>query len=79
MKNVLTGEDVEIAFQTGKKVIHVGSEDIVTSIAGETAEKYGIQIVMDEEADPSFTSNRDQFLPDFVADSLLRPQHMQRH
>ena len=74
MKNVLTGEDVEIAFQTGKKVIHVGSEDIVTSIAGEAAEKYGIQIVMDEAAHPSSASNREQFLPDFIAEAQRRPQ-----
>ena len=57
MKNFLTGEDVEIAFQTGKKVIQIGSEDIVTSIAGETAEKYGIRIEMGQETGSSFASN----------------------
>ena len=55
MKNFLSGEDVEIAFQTGKKVIQIGSEDIVTSIAAETAEKYEIRIVTGEETDSSFT------------------------
>lgn len=74
MKNFLTGEDVEIAFQTGKKVIQIGSEDIVTSIAGETAEKYGIRIEMGQETGSSFASNGQQFLPEFVAETQPRLQ-----
>jgi hypothetical protein len=48
MKNVIAGEDVEIAIRTGKKEIVVGPEDIITSIAHEIAEKAGIRIVISE-------------------------------
>jgi len=45
MRNIITGEDVEIAVRAGKKEIVFGPEDIITSIAHETAEKQGIRFV----------------------------------
>ena len=49
MKNVITGQEVDIAFESGKKEIVVGSQDIITGIAKEKAEKYGIRFVTQED------------------------------
>ena len=45
MRNIITGEDIELAVHSGKKEIVFGSEDIITNIAHETAEKQGIRFV----------------------------------
>jgi len=45
VKNVITGQEVDIAFESGKKEILVGSQDIITGIAKEKAEKYGMRFV----------------------------------
>jgi len=52
VKNVITGQEVDIAFESGKKEILVGSQDIVTSIAKEKAEKYGIRFVTQGDIPP---------------------------
>ncbi len=74
MKNVLTGEDVELAFQTGKNVIQLGADDIVTSIAGETAAKYGIRIVVSEDSGLAASSRPERFLPDFTREDRPQPR-----
>jgi selenocysteine lyase/cysteine desulfurase len=56
MKNVITGEDVDIAIRTGKKEIVVSPEDIITSIAHEMAEKNGVRFVRSEGSQPEETS-----------------------
>lgn len=52
MKNVITGQEVDIAFESGKKEILVGLRDIVTGIAKEKAEKYGIRFVTQGDISP---------------------------
>ena len=74
MKNIITGEDVEIAFQTGKKVIQIGANDTVTSIASETAEKCGIRFIIEGEAAPPTLDRKEKFLPDFAAEARPRPR-----
>jgi selenocysteine lyase/cysteine desulfurase len=49
MKNVITGDDVDVAVRTGKKEIVVCPEDIITSIAHEIAEKNGIRFVQSKD------------------------------
>ena len=39
MRTILTGDDVDLAYQSGKKEIHVQPDDIITSIAKEKAER----------------------------------------
>jgi selenocysteine lyase/cysteine desulfurase len=53
VRTILTGEDVDLAFASGKREISVQPEDIVTSIAKEKAEKYGIRIVSHEGVHPA--------------------------
>jgi selenocysteine lyase/cysteine desulfurase len=45
VKTILTGDDIDLAFQSGKKEISVGPDDIITGIAQEKAEQYGIRLV----------------------------------
>jgi len=52
VKNVITGQEVDIAFESGKKEILVGLRDIVTGIAKEKAEKYGIRFVTQGDISP---------------------------
>lgn len=42
MKKFYTGQDVELAASQGQKTINVGENDVITSIAKETAQKLGI-------------------------------------
>ena len=44
MRTILTGDDVDLAYQSGKKEIYVQPDDIITSIAKEKAEKHGIRV-----------------------------------
>jgi len=52
MKKVITGEDVHLAYKAGEKEIRLGPKDIVTSVARETAEKYGLRFVRETESAP---------------------------
>lgn len=81
MKNIITGEDVDIAFESGKKEVIVGPQDIVTSIAEEKAQKCGIRFVVTENipsapvgSTPS-PLNGSSFTPNFVRDDGTVPQH----
>lgn len=84
MKNIITGEDVDIAFESGKKKIVVGPQDIVTSIAKEKAEKCGIQFAVTEKipsAPMGLTPsalNEASFTPSFVRDDKTVPIHAAR-
>ncbi len=49
VRNILTGDDVDLAFKSGKNEIHLGPDDILTSVAREKAEKYGIRLLTHEE------------------------------
>jgi hypothetical protein len=40
LKNIITGEDVDIAFESGEKKLFQ-SENFITSIAKEKREEYG--------------------------------------
>lgn len=42
MKKVITGDDIEFTFRSGAKEISMGPKDMITGIAKEKAEKYGI-------------------------------------
>ena len=53
MRNILTGDDVDLAFNSGKQEIHVKPEDIITSVAKEKAEKHGIRFVAHEGMHPA--------------------------
>jgi hypothetical protein len=53
MRTILTGDDVDLAYQSGKKEIHVQPDDIITSIAKEKAEKHGIRFVAHEGIHPT--------------------------
>ncbi|MBW2027870.1 MAG: aminotransferase class V-fold PLP-dependent enzyme [Deltaproteobacteria bacterium] len=48
MRNIVTGEDVEIAIRSGEREIVVGPDDIITSVAHEVAERGGIRFVRAE-------------------------------
>lgn len=48
MKKIITGDDVEFTFRSGGKEINLGPKDIITSIAKEKAEKYGILLLRAE-------------------------------
>ncbi|MDW7669390.1 MAG: aminotransferase class V-fold PLP-dependent enzyme [Bacillota bacterium] len=56
MKNFFTAKDVEIAASSGKNSIQVGPNDVVTSIAKETANKLGVKFVETESATSTGTS-----------------------
>ena len=53
MKTILTGDDIDLAYESGKKELHVQPDDIITSIAKEKAEKYGIRLVAHEGIPPA--------------------------
>jgi len=53
MRTILTGDDVDLAYQSGKKEIYVQPDDIITSIAKEKAEKHGIRFVSHEGIHPA--------------------------
>ncbi len=46
VRTILTGEDIDLVFQSGKTEILVEPEDIITGVAKEKAEKYGIRFVI---------------------------------
>ena len=48
MRNIITGEDIDIALSSGGKEILVGPQDVITSIAKERADKCGIRFVVTE-------------------------------
>lgn len=52
MRNILTGDDIDLAFQSGKKELFLQPEDIVTRIAKEKAEQYGIRLVEQDARAP---------------------------
>ena len=82
MRTILTGDDIDHAFQSGKKEISVRPEDIITSIAKEKAEKYGIRFVGHEgvhpaEPRPPVTAAREpagagKFVPPFISQPAVR-------
>lgn len=45
MKTILTGDDIDLAYRSGKKEIHIQPDDIITSVAQEKAEEYGIRLL----------------------------------
>lgn len=53
MKNFITGEDIERAKSQGQRELQVGEGDVVTSVARETAERYGIAITEGGEPEAS--------------------------
>jgi selenocysteine lyase/cysteine desulfurase len=73
LRNILTGDDIDLAFQSGKKEIYIQSDDIITSIAKEKAEQYGIRLVAQAaqalHAGPSAPAGRLEtpFFPPFGA------------
>lgn len=81
MRNIITGEDVDSALSSGKKEILVGSQDVITSIAREKAEKCGIRFVVTESmpstpvgSTPS-PLNGASFTPHFVKTNETVPVH----
>jgi len=80
VRNVLTGEDIDLAYRAGKKEIRVGSEDIITSVAKEKAEKYGIRFLTHQGVSPAEPKRphveetgpeeaREKFIPPFLSTS----------
>jgi selenocysteine lyase/cysteine desulfurase len=53
VRTILTGEDIDLAFQSGKTEISVGPEDIITGVAKEKAEKYGVRFITHEGIHPA--------------------------
>ncbi|NNF98543.1 MAG: aminotransferase class V-fold PLP-dependent enzyme [Desulfobacteraceae bacterium] len=45
-RTIITGEDMDLAFRSGKTEFHISPRDIVTSVAKERAEKHGITLSM---------------------------------
>lgn len=50
MKKFYTAKDIEDCFSRGEKVLYINAEDVLTSIAKETADRRGIKYIVKEKA-----------------------------